>query len=215
MQWLVLLPVRWRVFRHDRRRRPVFEGAVRTIQHTHAQAATLGLTNLTRLYNVALFILLLDADLSQLSSDMVNASTDRRRKFVARQMAVLLYEVAKDLPELLGKDFRAGLVDLNLGGDTVSSLDQIRKRLGQFKDQHSVQLNQIRSLVGAHREHDAIAQLQLLETLKPLEIFALAAEFSGSLRELVTWMTDVMGTTGRLDSVVRQLVSKGIQAQSN
>jgi hypothetical protein len=206
---VVLLPVRLRTFLKDRRRRPVAEDALRTIRRTHDQAVALGLIDLGRLYNVAMFIVLLDDDLSQLSSDMVRASHEGRRKFVARQMAVLLYEVAEDLPQLLGKDFRRGLVALDVDSDAIVSLNQITKGFARFWTQHSTQLEEIRSLAGAHRDHDAIAQLTLLDTLKPLQIFGLAAEFSASLRELVDWISAVMLSTGGVDAIMRQFVNKG------
>ena len=152
------------------------------------KAGNLGLENYRRIYNVSLYVLLLNYDLFSLSSDMVNAKDLRRRKFVARQMAVLLYEAVDDLPVLLGGDFRDALIAIGVEPRVFSELNAITKQLAQFRRDHASALNEIRNLAGAHRDHNAGAQLVLLDTIDPLHVYKLWFDLSGSIDLLFVWL---------------------------
>ena len=152
------------------------------------KAGNLGLENYRRIYNVSLYVLLLNYDLFSLSSDMVNAKDLRGRKFVARQMAVLLYEAVDDLPVLLGGDFRDALNAIGVEPRVFSELNAITKQLAQFRRDHASDLNEIRNLAGAHRDHNAGAQLVLLDTIDPLHVYKLWFGLSGSIDLLFVWL---------------------------
>jgi hypothetical protein len=109
LERIVGLPYRLRFrWRNRGRERKQFD-TLRAVRNLFEKAESIGLHNTRRIHNVALYALLLDQDLWQFNSDMVLAVGEHRRQFVARHLAVLLYEGSQQLPELLGTDYRESL----------------------------------------------------------------------------------------------------------
>lgn len=97
----------------------------------------------------------------------------------------LLYEGAEDLPQLLAKKYREWLADLELDSQWVTALNDIGAKLSRFRKSHSDFLSNVRNLVGAHKDHNASAQLDVLVNLKAADVYRLGAEFTEPLRDLV------------------------------
>ena len=50
---------------------------------------------------------------------------------------------------------------------------------------HSAFLGKVRNYVGAHRDHNASAQLEVMSDFRTIDVYKLGAEFSEPLRNLV------------------------------
>jgi hypothetical protein len=204
-----LFPVRLRVRWRNRHRLRVWENAVTSIRHIYERSSEFGLAHHRRIYNVALYVLLLDHDLASLGADMVSATNEWRRKFIARQLATILYEAIEDLPALLGRDFRSSLAAVGLDDAGIKELNTIMGQLNTFKRDHSKELQHLRNFAGAHRDHDAGAQLRILDELVPLAVFELGAQFYGPVGQLVDWLTKLTAATGRIEVLLQQYIDKG------
>jgi hypothetical protein len=107
-------------------------------------------------------------------------------------MAVLIYEASHDLLELLGKDFRSTLETFPLTENDWRNLNEITKALNQFKKENRIFLKNIRNFSAAHREQDAIKQLEIIEKVELLEIVKVGGEFYKAIRPLIDFITRVM-----------------------
>lgn len=197
--------------RHKRReklRRQERSAAIELTRNLVEKSGDVGLANTRRVYNVTLFALVLDNDLAMLTSDMVAAVGEERRVFVARSLAILLYEAAQDLPDLLGREYRDTLMALRVAEPLFDELTSVSKEFNRFKQERREFLKKIRNLVGAHRDKNAISQLQLLDALDPLEVMRLAAEFSGPLEALAQVQIELMRHIGGFDVMALDLLSK-------
>ena len=76
--------------------------ALATVRKTLESARKGNATNIQSVFNVSLYLLLLHQDLAFFTGDLVLAIGARRRAFIAKHEAVLLYEAAEDVPQLLG-----------------------------------------------------------------------------------------------------------------
>lgn len=159
--------------------------ALRSVQQTLQGAAGLKAKNVQTVFNVALYLLQLDQDLAFFTNDMVWAIGDRRRAFVAKYEALLLYEAAEDLPQLLGKKFRDAIRALALPQEQVQKIASISSDLNQFWIKNRKFLGEIRNAVAAHRDHDALRYVTTIDEIKPLEVMTCAAELSALLNRLV------------------------------
>ena len=157
------------------------------------------------MFNVGLYLLLLDQDLADFTDDMLGAVGSRRRRFVAKHEAVLLYEAAEDLPQLLGKEFRASVDAIGASNDHRQRLNQAAAGLNQFWREHREFLGEIRKALAAHREHDALLYMEKLDSLKPLEVMERAAEFSVHLGRLIAVLTNLAGLTVGMPAVVEDM----------
>lgn len=180
-----LIPGRLRYRWKNRNRLTVTARLIATLKKQCEDAHKHGLKNHAIAYNAALFMTLVEQDLSAYSSALYLANTKWHQQFAARGMAVLLYETAKDIPEVLGKEYRQALRNLRLDDSWLQALNKSTTGFNAFKTEHAALLKTVRTYVGAHKEKDALAQLEVLETLDHMEIYRLGAKFSASLNALV------------------------------
>lgn len=103
-----------------------------------------------------MYLLLLDQDIAYFTDDLVCAIGDRRRAFLAKQEAILLYEAAEDVPQLLGREFRDAVKALGASAEEIARLNSVSSDLNQFWHGHREFLGRIRNVLAAHRDHDAL-----------------------------------------------------------
>lgn len=195
---------RWR----ERRRVRELRKAIASLRKVYKGVEELGLKNIKNIHNVALYVLLLELDWAILNWDMMHATDHWRRTFVARQMAVFLFEASEDLTQLLGRDYREALHSMNVGHETIDELGRISSQLNQFRHEHEKTLKRIRQFIGAHRDHDAGAQLDILDNLEPLSIYGLAGEFYVPLRALADFQVRLTLIAGNLKILLDQFLNK-------
>jgi len=191
LERVVLLPVRMRHRRSAKAKQRVRLDALATVRRTLGQADQLNAIGLRTVFNVGLYLLLLDDDLAQFTDDLVCAIGDRRRAFVAKHEAILLYEAGEDLPQLLGHDFRQAVTDLGASPEQFQRLNAASSDLNEFWREERQFLGEIRNALSAHREHDALAYVTALEQLKPLDVMRRAADLSGRMERLVNVLADI------------------------
>jgi hypothetical protein len=149
----------------------------------------------------------MDHDLAYFSNDMVCAIGDRRRAFVAKHEALLLYEAGEDLPQLLGRNFRAAINALGVSQAQIRTINSISSELNRFWVQHREFLGKIRNALAAHREHDALSYAEGLENLKPLEVMTRAAELSELLELLVQELIEIGRLTSSPTVILRDILN--------
>jgi hypothetical protein len=206
---IVLLPVRVRHRRRARAKHKVRIDALATVRHTLHGAGQLNAGNTRTVFNVGMYVLLLDQDIAYFTDDLVCAIGDRRRAFLAKHEAVLLYEAGEDLPQLLGREFREAVNALGASPEQMSRLNAVSSELNHFWQGHRGFLGTIRNALAAHRDHDALRYSDALETLKPIEVMARAAELSQLLERLVGVVTEFASLTVGPAAIFRDMVASG------
>lgn len=189
---LLMIPKRWKFRRNLKKSQPASEHLIATLRTRCEESQRADLYTYLGLYNTGLFVALLNRDMATYSESIFFARSAWHRQFHARNLAVLLYETAEDLPQLLGKNYRSWLTDIELDKNWLDSLGTITTQLAQFKSNHSAFLKDVRNYVGAHREHDSLAQINMLESLNALEIYRLAGDLFVPVRKLVEFNTKLM-----------------------
>jgi hypothetical protein len=187
--------------------------ALAAVRKTLQQASDANAKNIKTVFNVSLYVLLLDQDLAYFTNDLVQAIGDRRRAFIAKQEAVLLYEAAEDVRQLLGREFRAALKALNVPQDIVDRIKAVSIGLNNFWDTHREFLKTIRNVLAAHRDHDALRYVSDLETLKPLDVMNRAVEFSALLELLVQELIRISLLTSNPGVILRDILSSSVKGK--
>ena len=127
------------------------------------------------------------------------------KKYVARQLAVLLYEASNDLPNLLGKEFRGSLKTLLLSGEDLTEFNRITKNLNQFKKSNRLLLNELRNFVGAHRDNDAGKQLEIIEKIDLLQMMGLAGDLYAVMNVLIPFLTKLTLMLGDWQVLIKHM----------
>lgn len=206
--WVVMAPKRARFSWTHRAHLDASDKVVVSVRKLCARSREMGMENLACVHNASLFVLLLDQDFHWLRTQMMQALDEPERMFVARQIALLLFEASEDLPQVFGRDYREALAALHFGQKVLPELDAIMKGVNKFKREHAAALKQIRTLVVAHREQDALVQLEALEGVRPLSLMELAAEFYVSLRSLTDLLVKVTLMTADIGVFARDYLKK-------
>lgn len=171
----------------NRNRRRNYERAVRALRDAHDKTKEEGLGELAKVYAVGLYLVLLEHDFATLRELFVFADDDHRRKFAARQMALLLFEASNDIPKLLVPEYLKLARELQVAEEKVLALEAIGLRIDGFWKTHREKLGRVRNLVTAHRHKDGRKQLRVLDTMDPWSLIELGGEFNKLLHELVSW----------------------------
>jgi hypothetical protein len=197
--------VRYRI--ESRAKNKARASALSTVRQTLENAAKWKAQNTKTIFNVSLYLLLLDQDLAYFTRDLVLAIGDRRRAFVAKHEALLLYEAAEDVPQLLGREFRNAISALGVEGDTLARINSVSSDLNKYWQKHREFLKNIRNALTAHRELDALLYAESLDAIKPLEVMARAAELSGLLQQLIQALTEIATLTSEHATILRDVLT--------
>jgi hypothetical protein len=206
IETVVLFRNRMRSRRDARKRMKIRIQALASVRQTLAQATTIRAQNIQTVFNVALYLLQLDQDLAYFTTDMVQAVGDRRRAFVAKHEAVLLFEAAEDVPQLLGKQFRTAIVALSVPPEHVQVINAVSSDLNRFWREHRNFLGNIRNVLAAHREHDALTYARTLDAIEPIEVMNRAVELSQLLERLIQQLIVVGRLTSSPGAILTDIV---------
>jgi hypothetical protein len=136
------------------------------------------------IWNACLYINLVSHDLSLIVYDLTYERDEWKRNFHARALALLLYEIAEDIPAVLGKEFHAALRTLDVPKDTQAALRAASKRNSEFWDEHRPLLKEIRTTAAAHRDLDAMKVLDVIDGIDLLALHGLGVSLGNVLLEL-------------------------------
>ncbi len=195
----------------ERKRISVLESTIKSVRVGYDRAKKYEMHYFERIYNASLYVLLFEYDIAILKNDALFATSNWKKNFVARQFAVILYEAAHDLPEILGKDFRETLKTLPLSDNELECLNRVTKQINRFKNEHHEVLSKLRNFVCAHRDKDAGKQLEIIENVNLLNMMELSGQFYEALRELVPFLVTITLTLGNWNVILRHMPSKALE----
>lgn len=139
------------------------------------------------IWNACLFLNTVCFDHSHLNFQLATQRDDWQRRLTARSLSVLLYEICEDLLRVFGKDFRESMTVLSLPETLFDQLGRETKAVSEFWSNHGSSLKVIRTIAGAHRDHDAML---LNDTIEGMDLFDLFT-ISNNLMELMNRLGQV------------------------
>ncbi len=101
---------------------------------------------------------------------------ENSRERIAVSAMVMMYEWCEDLLQLTGKQYQDLSKKLLSQGDLVKTR-VARKRLGDFYEANKPVLSKVRHNVGAHRDHDFLNQMNILDEVGWAETIELIHQF--------------------------------------
>jgi hypothetical protein len=205
----IFLPMRLRVCARSHSKYRARTQAITTTRHVLEQCTKYGIEYHRVVFNVALYLLLLDQDLADLTDSMVNATGDRKRAFIAKYEAMLLYEASEDTTQLIGREFRDAIKALGTSEDQLGRLNDVSSNLNKFWQTNRDFLGTIRKALAAHRDQNSLHYLESLEKLKPLDVMNCAVGLSEHIEQLVKLITNVTLSSSNLGSMLRDMLESG------
>lgn len=136
------------------------------------------------IWNPCLFLNTVALDLSYLVHDLAYEKDAWSRGLTARHLASLLFEMTDDLPQVFGKHFNDALQKLGVANPLRDAFRAQIKAVSQFWTDHRAELKQIRTICGAHRDHDAMLLLQTIGQVDLIKILQLGVTLGAILNSV-------------------------------
>ena len=168
------------------------EESQETIKIEYKKSLNLGIEENREVFNLALFVLNVEYDVSALKMTYLEMFNPWYKKFAIRMLAVQLYEISEDFPQLLGTRFRQLIQQFDHQNRLENELNQITGGINKFKNDHSTELKEIRNYIGAHRDHNGNTQLKLIEGMDSFLILDLAAQLMNPVSKLTPFLIRLM-----------------------
>ena len=171
--------IRLNFWRQRRKLRSMTMQIQKTLKYCKANC----FTTHQEIWNSVLFVNIAFHDLSIAIEQTLFGWEQWKRNFNARILALHLYEIPDDLKHLLGKRTRDSLNRLGLLSHLETDLNNAQKRLNEFRKKHEKELKEVRDFAAAHRDHDALALLRVVNGITPDKIGHLGVELGQILRD--------------------------------
>lgn len=146
------------------------------------------------IWNISGFITLISIDVKTIQSGMYFAETEWHKRFYARQICTIMYESAKDIFELLGKDFKAIITKRIDITPFEHELKNIRARLNQFQTTYSDYLLSVRNNTAAHKDQDVLKQLDIITNINWSETIQTTMTFESILNDLGAFLQKLINS---------------------
>ena len=177
-----------------------------TIESQWKTANQLGLTKYSSLYNSMLFLLLLHYDFAVLAYNHATEVDERKQNLYARQLCSLIHEALEDLPAVFGTVFRKAAISLPNGDIYLSAISGVLKTLTDVRKANQSSIAEVRNFVAAHRDHDALRQLEVMRKIDNLWLMSVSTQFIEFLGNMANTLTPLLSEMGN-PSVILQHVT--------
>lgn len=138
-----------------------------------------------KIWNACLYINTVGHDLLvSVEQFLFEREDDWRRRLALRNCVLIVYEAADDLGPVLGKDFRESCLTLKVPEDLMTDFNAKKRNVSLFKTSYEASFKEIRTIAGAHRDHDAMLIHETVENLDAPQVFRQVIEFGTLLNEL-------------------------------
>ncbi len=136
------------------------------------------------IWNTAGYINTCSFDLAVAGEALLFEQDPWKKRYYSRMIAVNIYEASKDIPNMVGKEFRIQMSSLTGGKEFIEELGKMVKKINKFKSNHSSWLKDIRLCCAAHRDQELGEQLRIVFEISPTKVMKVMAEFDALLNDL-------------------------------
>ena len=114
----------------------VLESNIWTVMHIKKAAQKKGSQDNVILWNVYGFINIIAFDLVSVGYNLVFEDKRWQKIYFARQVALIIVEALKDIPEVLGKNYKQLFIGIDLADGYLDELNKYKKELEGYKSIH-------------------------------------------------------------------------------
>ena len=186
-----------RIRRKEISRLKALAEVMKTINEEYEKASSNNENDKMKIFNISLFMLTVEYDMSSLKFMILFQTDNWNKKYLSRQLAILMYESTDDFLELLGKDYRDMINKLSNSENLNQMLNEIAKELNQFKKKNKEILYDIRNYCGAHRDKNGHKQLAMINSIESNDMLDLAADFMIPVSKMTPYFSEVMNAMSK------------------
>lgn len=125
--------------------------------------------------NTLLFFRLSFLDIFILCKQYLETNKEFEKLILAKQISAATYELLDDLPTIYGKRFKTAIEGTENEKEILEGRVKLQKSLNTFKSEFSMELKEIRNFTIAHKDHDSLRQLEIINCISQNRIKVLIA----------------------------------------
>ena len=184
------------------------EDILPTIESQWLKAKELGLAKYSTLYNSMSFLLLLHYDFAVLAYNHATEVDERKQNLYARQLCLLIHEALEDVPTVFGSSFRKAASSLPNGDSYISAISAVLKTLSDIRKANRGPIAEIRNFVVAHRDHDALKQLEIMRKIDNLWLMSVSSQFTDFLGKMANALTPLLLGMGDKATIFKHVLGR-------
>lgn len=151
------------------------------------------------LMNMGLYVLLAEKDIQCIKIDAITHPDPWRRNLLLRVILLTIYEW--NMGKVGTGNLKEMLIKSNVTEELQSELFQSLRELRKSQKDAARQLQQVRNSVIAHRDPDALLQLNIIENLEPKRVFEAAELFYVSSERFLEIFPKVLSQAGSVSGL--------------
>ncbi|MBF8223654.1 hypothetical protein [Halomonas sp. 328] len=156
--------------------------------------------------NMGLFYLLAENDIQAVKIDALTHPDEWKRKLSLRMILLTIYEW--DMGKVAGKDLKSLLSRSSVPRELQNELFESLRTLKKAQRRAAKILHEPRNSVIAHRDADALAQVETIESLNAKEVFGAAEDFYASSDRFMHAFAQVLLQAGSFQGLVAFMLNK-------
>lgn len=162
-------------------------------------ATRLNLPDVVQFANVAQFLSICALDITMLARQVLLPFNSWKHKLHARHLALALFELSDDMPQLFGKSFRDLIQRGPQPDEHIAALNECRNALSVLMEVHTQRLTDVRNVTAAHRDHDATALLKMIDSVD-------VTRFRDLAQDAMNWCTSALAFVGKVSNDYNQMI---------
>jgi hypothetical protein len=190
----------------ERKKNKVLRTTLETFKREAARANAKGNECIQVLMNMGLFYLLAESDIQAVKIDALTHPDEWKRKLSLRIILLTIYEW--DMGKVAGKDLKGLLYRSSVPDDLQSELFESLRSLKKAQRRAAKTLHEPRNSVIAHRDSDALSQVNIIESLNAVDVFGAAEEFYASSDRFMHALAKVLSQAGSFQGLVAFLLNQ-------
>lgn len=148
--------------------------------------------NIKYIWNLAGFILMTSLDLKICCESLIKYHGFGKQELQYKNLCVIIYETSEDIEQIMGRQFFEICDKINISEVAINNLKTSKKSLSRFKKEHQKSLKEIRTLIGAHRDHDFLEQLKSYESFSSTAFIKVVLQFDEILNRIASNLQLIM-----------------------
>lgn len=190
----------------ERKKNKVLKETLETFKREAARANANGNECIQTLMNMGLFYLLAESDIQAVKIDALTHPDEWKRKLSLRMILLTIYEW--DMGKVAGRDLKSLLFRSSVPPELQNELFESLRTLKKAQRKAAKILHEPRNSVIAHRDANALAQVETIESLNAKEVFGAAEDFYASSDRFMHAFAQVLLQAGSFKGLVAFMLNK-------
>ncbi len=190
----------------ERKKNKVLKATLETFKREAARVNASGNECLQTLMNMGLFYLLAENDIQAVKIDALTHPDEWKRKLSLRMILLTIYEW--DMGKVAGRDLKGLLSRSSVPPELQNELFESLRTLKKAQRKAAKILHEPRNSVIAHRDANALAQVETIESLNAKDVFGAAEDFYASSERFMHALAQVLLQAGSFKGLVVFMLNK-------